>query len=58
MFQLQTMSQMMKEQFYAYPVKSIMILGVTGGNGLEHVDKQRLDKVYGMDINKNLFAGM
>ena len=26
-FQLQTMNQMMKEQFYAYPVKSVMILG-------------------------------
>lgn len=31
--QLQTMNQMMKNQFYAYPVQSVMILGIAGGNG-------------------------
>lgn len=46
-FQLQTMNQMMKEQFYTYSIKSIMIMGIAGGNGLEHINKQSFDKVYG-----------
>lgn len=50
--QLQTLSVMMKEQFYAYPVKSVMVLGIAGGNGLEHIDKQVFDTVYGVDINE------
>lgn len=50
-FQLQALNKMMKNQFYSYPVCSIMILGVAGGNGLEHIDKRRISKVYGVDIN-------
>ncbi len=52
-FQLQAMNQMMKEQFYKYSIKSIMILGIASGNGLEHIDNQVIDKVYGIDINEN-----
>lgn len=52
-FQLQTMNQMMKKQFYDHPVRSVMILGIAGGNGLEHINTQLLDKVYGVDINKD-----
>lgn len=52
-FQLQTMNQIMKEQFYAHPVKSIMILGIAGGNGLEHIDPQLFERVYGVDINED-----
>jgi SAM-dependent methyltransferase len=51
-FQLQTMNQIMKEQFYTHPVKSIMVLGVAGGNGLEHINNQVIEKVYGIDINE------
>lgn len=51
--QLQALNEMMKEQFYTYPAKSVMILGITGGNGLEHIDKRVFDKVYGVDINEN-----
>ncbi len=50
--QLQKMSQMMKVQFNAYPVSSVMILGIAGGNGLKHIDKNKFKKVYGIDINK------
>lgn len=32
-FQLQSMNQMMKEQFYTYPVQSVMIFGIAGGKG-------------------------
>lgn len=49
--QLQAMNEMMKGQLEAYPVSSVMILGVAGGNGLEHIQKGRLEKVYGVDIN-------
>lgn len=49
--QLQTMNEMMKGQFYTYPVSSLMILGVAGGNGLEHIKKDKFKKVYGVDVN-------
>lgn len=52
-FQLQALNKMMKEQFYSYPIKSIMILRIAGGNGLEHIDKHIIEKVYGVDINKD-----
>lgn len=50
--QLQTMNQMMKGQFDAYPVSSVIILGIAGGNGLEHIDANKYKKVYGIDINE------
>lgn len=50
--QLQAMNQMMKRQFNAYPVNSVMILGIAGGNGLEHIDKHKFKKIYGIDINE------
>lgn len=50
--QLQAMNQMMQGQFHAYPVHSAMILGVAGGNGLEHIDASKFQKVYGVDINR------
>lgn len=49
--QLQNMNQMMKGQFDAYPVSSVMVLGIAGGNGLEHIDKSKYQKLYGIDIN-------
>jgi len=49
--QLQNMNQMMKGQFNAYPISSVMVLGIAGGNGLEHIDKNKYQKVYGIDIN-------
>lgn len=51
--QLQTMNEMMKEQFYAYDVNSVMVLGIAGGNGLEHIDGGIFKKVYGVDINQS-----
>ena len=37
--QLQAMNEMMKGQFNDYPVSSVIVLGVAGGNGLEHIQK-------------------
>lgn len=51
--QLQAMSTMMKRQFYQYPTNIIMILGIAGGNGLEHIETGRTQKIYGIDINSN-----
>lgn len=50
--QLQAMNAMMKEQFNQFNVKTAMVLGVAGGNGLEHTDNQKIKKVYGVDINR------
>ncbi len=50
--QLQTMNSMMKEQFEAYPVSTAMVLGIAGGNGLEHVSRDKYRTVYGVDINE------
>lgn len=48
--QLQALNQMMKEQFHDYPIHTVMILGVAGGNGLEHIPAD-MKKVYGVDLN-------
>ncbi len=51
--QLQAMNEMMKDQLNTYPVSNIMILGIEGGNGLEHILKSELKKVYGIDVNSS-----
>lgn len=50
-YQLQILNEMMKEQFYSYDIRTVMVLGVAGGNGIEHICKEKFDKVYGVDIN-------
>lgn len=49
--QLQALNTMMKRQLNRYPVKTVIVLGVAGGNGLEYIDTQKVQKVYGVDIN-------
>ena len=49
--QLQVMNSIMKKQFGAYPAHTAMVLGIAGGNGLEHVSKDKYKTVYGVDIN-------
>lgn len=56
--QLQTMNKIMKEQFNTFNVNSVMILGIAGGNGLEHIDKTKFSKVYGIDINKEYLTAV
>ncbi|MBO4597115.1 MAG: class I SAM-dependent methyltransferase [Bacteroidaceae bacterium] len=50
--QLQTMNAIMKAQFDDYPTETAMILGVAGGNGLEHIRTEKYRTVYGIDINE------
>lgn len=49
--QLQAMNALMEHQFRSYPISDVMILGAAGGNGLEHISRDRFDKVYAVDIN-------
>ena len=51
--QLQTLNSIMKKQFEDYPVDTATVLGIAGGNGLEHVRAEKYSKVYGVDINKD-----
>ena len=52
--QLQTLNLIMKEQFEDNSgSESVMVLGVAGGNGLEHIRDKRFKKVYGIDINSD-----
>ena len=50
--QLQALNELMKGQFHTYDVNTAMILGIAGGNGLEHIDKEKFEKVYGVDVNQ------
>ena len=49
--QLQAMNSIMQEQFSASPAETAMVLGIAGGNGLEHVRPEKFRRVYGVDIN-------
>jgi len=51
--QLQALNRMMASQFDSFPVKTAMVLGVAGGNGLEHIDTDKYQTVYGVDINED-----
>lgn len=50
--QLPTLNNIMKSQLNKYNSSTVSILGVAGGNGLEHVDMSRIKIVYGIDINQ------
>lgn len=41
----------MRKQFANYPFDTVMVLGVAGGNGLEHVSLSTQKTVFAVDIN-------
>ena len=49
--QLQTLNEVMKRQLAKHSSKTVCVLGVAGGNGLEHINPDRTHKVYGIDIS-------
>ena len=49
--QLQELNLIMKGQFGEFAAASAMVLGIAGGNGLEHVDAKKYRRVYGVDLN-------
>ncbi|MEW2268135.1 hypothetical protein [Streptomyces sp. NPDC047868] len=54
--QLQRLREITGEQLAAYPFRAIGVLGVAGGNGLDLIDPETTDAVYGYDINPEYLA--
>jgi len=54
--QLQVLNRMMGEQLADYDADTVMILGIAGGNGLEHINKKKISRVYGVDVNPAYLA--
>lgn len=54
--QLQLLHDITGEQLAAYPSRSIGLLGIAGGNGLDLIDSQNTDAVYGYDVNPGYLA--
>ena len=54
--QLQRLHTITKEQITAYPARAIGVLGVAGGNGLDLINPNTTDAVYGYDINGDYLA--
>lgn len=50
-YQAQMLNSIMNKQINELPAKTICILGISGGNGLEHVNIDRISKIIGIDIN-------
>lgn len=51
-YQAQTLDKIMERQFAAYPISSVAIMGVAGGNGLANLATlPSITTVYGIDIN-------
>jgi hypothetical protein len=51
--QLQRLHDITGEQLATYPSRAIAVLGIAGGNGLDLIDPQTTDAVYGYDINRD-----
>ena len=49
--QLQMLNTIMQAQLAAYPAEHVMIFGAAGGNGLEHIRRERHRTVCCVDIN-------
>jgi len=52
-YQLQAVNCLMADQLFAYNAETLMILGITGGNGLEYIHPGEFERIYGVDINQN-----
>jgi hypothetical protein len=51
--QLQALSAVIKRQLKRHSPGSVCVLGVAGGNGLEHIDPVCVRKVYGVDVSED-----
>jgi len=54
--QLQRLHEITAEQLAAYPSHAVGVLGIAGGNGLDLIDRETTDAVYGYDINPDYLA--
>lgn len=50
-YQLQKLNAIMKDQINSMEGTTLTILGIAGGNGLEHIDNNQWTNIYGIDIN-------
>jgi hypothetical protein len=50
--QSQLLSSLTKKYLDQFAPNTVMFLGVSGGNGLEHIDTTITHRVYGIDINE------
>ncbi len=50
--QLQTLNKIIKKQLGSFAASTAILLGVAGGNGLEHLIDSKISKLYAVDINK------
>jgi hypothetical protein len=51
--QLQRLREITREQLAAFPSRSVAVLGVAGGNGLDLIDPATTDGLYGYDIERH-----
>jgi hypothetical protein len=54
--QLRQLHHITREQLAAYPSRTVGVLGVAGGNGLDLIDPETTDAVFGYDINADYLA--
>ena len=54
--QLQALSRLAQAQLAAYPARTLLYLGIAGGNGLEHLEPEQWDAIWGVDINAAYLA--
>lgn len=54
--QLQQLHAITAEQLLAFPSRAVGVLGIAGGNGLDLIDPQTTDAVFGYDINPDYLA--
>jgi hypothetical protein len=54
--QLQRLHDITAEQLATHSPRAVAILGIAGGNGLDLIDPQTIDAVYGYDINPDYLA--
>ena len=50
-FQLQALNELMEGQVRDFAAGTVMILGIAGGNGLEHIRSGGFHRVWGVDVN-------
>jgi predicted TPR repeat methyltransferase len=54
--QLQRLHEITGEQLAAHPARAVGVLGIAGGNGLDLINPETTDAVYGYDINPDYLA--
>lgn len=54
--QAQALNALMARQLADHPCRSVAILGVAGGNGVEHAQALPFETIYGVDINADYLA--